>query len=311
MSESFVYEDPSTGILTEQTISYSPGIAAGPGRSAGFALKATGGGGPGIYLAEPYAHDDAVLAQPWRGANGVPCGRLNVIETAASTSIVVKSPEDVTFIKNAPILIADDIDVADGLDGTTADYEWRMVTTASYTTTTTYTGKTWTLGLAATTNTYTAGAIVIQPTVGKSRMSAMGVGADGTRQRGLRWNLEKADAPTLTVGTSTSTTITVTVAKPSDNVMFAQHARIYLFTSAAAALRGPLPNQRYDKLVNFNGTTTVTSGTMNTYGGGATYGGGSLVTATRYWLVATVSEDNTDWPLKESKPSAVITDSTV
>lgn len=289
MAELF-YRKPLDGSLEEKSISSTQTVTASPRNNTGFALKCTSG--DAVYILPlPNGEDDMINGSAWRGANGAPCGLLSALASATAT-VTVATPLTTTFVKNAPVLIATTPDVADGI--VSGNAEWRLVTTVTYTSTSTT--RSWTLTLSsALINSYKKNAVAYQPEIGKTRLSSLGIGRDGTRQNGLRIQLEAQDAPTVTGVTATSATVTVSVAVPESNRKFGQYAKVYAFDSYTDAMRGIAPTRRHDGTVTF-GIATSGNCTITTHGGGADYGGGTLASATKYWFRAVLVDTLNDWP---------------
>lgn len=305
----FVYRDPADGTRKEASMSISNDSIAVQGRGYKYVLKGVNGDAAS-YLQEPGIEDDLVMGNVGRGRNNCPMGLMQVLQTAGTTSIEVLAPSATTFVKNVPVLFAINHDVADGLEGTTSDYEWRIPTTVTVTSSAGITGsRRWVLTVAAITNAYPKYALAIQPSVGYMRYTSLGCGDNRTRQIGVRPQTEApstAAAITLISTHTASVTISVSIASVT-NAQHACYADIYVFNSQASAIMGPKPNQVPDSENNaFNGTTVVTGIGLTTYGGGTPGGGGALATATHYWIVAIIKEKNVPWDNTFSVPSTPV-----
>jgi len=309
MASGFIFRDPDTGAKTNATVNTTLDHYAPPNRPVGFVLI-NASGEDYHYIHEAELENDYIEAQPWRGANNIPCGFVGTLASAGTTTIVVHTPlATPAFKAAAPLLLAQNHDVADGIAAGTSEWNIVSAATVSISGTTTYTGYVWTLTLQKTT---TIDALerylAIQPQVGSIRMTAMGVGKDGSRQYGLRPQAEIMDAPTISAATATTTTITLSLTTPKVNLKYAQFIKVYAFTSAAEAQKGIKPNQKHDGTivpVYALPSTTVSSSAIATYGGGASCGGGALVTGTTYYFRAVMCSDNTDWPEIISEPSEI------
>jgi len=300
MASGYIYRHPDTGAKTNASVSSSLAHYAPPNRPVGFVLINTAGEKE-HYIHEAALEDDYIEAQPWRGANNVPCGFVGTLASAGTTTIVVHTPlATPAFKAGSPLLLAQNHDVADGIAAGISEWNIVSAATVSISGTTTYTGYVWTLTLANSTTIDTLERyLAIQPQIGSIRMTAMGVGKDGSRQLGLRQQSEMMDAPTISGATATSTTITLSLTTPTTNIKYAQFVKVYAFTSAAEAQKGVKPNQKHDGTivaVYAGASTTVSSSAIATYGGGASCGGGALASGTTYYFRAVLCSDNTDWP---------------